>query len=233
MINSATASGGGDPTPVTDNDPTTVIDPATPNLTIDKSHTGDFTRGQSGAEYTISVTNNGPAATTGTVTVTDALPTGLTATAISGTGWNCTLATLTCTRSDSLADGDSYPDITLTVDVAADAPASVINSSTVEGGGDPTPATDDDPTNILTANLAIDKSHTGDFRQGQTGAEYTISVTNNGPAATTGQVSVTDTLPAGLTATAISGTGWNCTLATLTCTARTRWPTATATPTSR
>ena len=218
VINSATASGGGDPTPVTDNDPTTVIDPATPNLTIDKSHTGDFTRGQSGAEYTISVTNNGPAATTGTVTVTDALPTGLTATAISGTGWNCTLATLTCTRSDSLADGDSYPDITLTVDVAADAPASVINSSTVEGGGDPTPGTDDDPTNILTANLAIDKSHTGDFRQGQTGAEYTISVTNNGPAATTGQVSVTDTLPAGLTATAISGTGWNCTLATLTCT---------------
>ena len=78
------------------------------------------------------------------------------------------------------------------------------------------PSTDDDPTNILTANLVIDKAHAGDFRQGQTGAQYTISVTNNGPAPTTGLVSVTDALPTGLTATAISGTGWNCVLGTLT-----------------
>ena len=219
VVNSATASGGGDPNPVTDDDPTTVIDPATPNLAIDKSHTGNFTQGQTGAEYTISVTNNGPAATTGQVSVTDTLPAGLTATAISGTGWNCTLATLTCTRSDSLANGDSYPDITLTVDVASDAPSTVINSATVSGGGDPTPATDDDPTTVNTdVNLVVDKSHTGDFTQGQSGAEYTLSVTNNGPSATSGLVTITDTLPAGLTATAISGTGWNCTLATLTCT---------------
>ena len=100
MTNSATASGGGDPTPVTDDDPTTVIDPATPNLTIVKSHTGNFRQGQTGATYNLAVTNNGPAATTGTVTVTDTLPAGLTATAITGTGWSCTLGTLTCTRSD-------------------------------------------------------------------------------------------------------------------------------------
>ncbi len=218
VTNSSTVAGGGDPTPSTDDDPTTVIDPATPNLIINKSHTGDFTRGQTGATYTLAVTNQGPAATTGTVTVTDALPSGLTATAIAGTGWNCTLGTLTCTRSDVLANGASYPDITLTVDVAANAPASVTNTGTVSGGGDPTPASDDDPTNILTANLAIDKAHTGNFRQGQTGAQYTLAVTNNGPAATTGTVTVTDTLPAGLTATAINGTGWSCVLGTLTCT---------------
>ena len=48
-----------------------MIDPATPNLTIDKSHTGDFTRGQTGATYTLAVTNQGPAVTSGLVTVTD------------------------------------------------------------------------------------------------------------------------------------------------------------------
>ena len=215
VINSSTVSGGGDPTPNTDEDPTTV---KSINLAIDKSHTGNFRQGQTGAQYTISVTNTGPDPTVGQVSVSDALPAGLTATAINGSGWNCTLATLTCTRSDVLAANASYPDITMTVNVANDAPASVVNSATVSGGGDPTPNTDEDPTTVLSTNLIIEKSHTGDFTQGQTGAEYTITVTNNGPDPTSGQVSVTDALPAGLIATAINGTGWNCTLGTLTCT---------------
>ena len=75
------------------------------DLTIAKSHTGNFTQGQVGATYSITATNSGSAATSGTVTVTDTLPAGLTATAISGTGWTCVLGTLTCTRSDALAAG--------------------------------------------------------------------------------------------------------------------------------
>ncbi len=39
---------------------------------------------------------------------------------------------------------------------------------------------------------------------------YDIAVKNVGDAATVGQVSVTDTLPAGLTITGASGTGWAC-----------------------
>ncbi len=54
------------------------------------------------------------------MTVSDTLPAGLTATAISGTGWSCTLSTLTCTRSDALAAGAIYPPITVTVNVAND-----------------------------------------------------------------------------------------------------------------
>ncbi len=189
IINTATVSGGGDPTPATDDDPTTVI-PTAPdvNLSIEKSHTGNFTQGQVGATYTIQVTNDGPDATTGLVTVTDNLPAGLTATAITGTGWNCVLATLTCTRSNTLGAGNDYPPITLTVNVAANAPASVIQRATVSGGGDPTDSEDEDPTTIVPTgsdvNLAIDKSHTGNFTQGQTGATYTIQVSNNGPDST-------------------------------------------------
>ena len=189
-----------------------------PNLAINKSHTGNFTQGQVGASYNIAVSNQGPGSTTGTVTVTDSLPAGLTATAIGGNGWNCVLGTLTCTRSDTLAANASYPPITLTVNVANNAGSPLVNSATASGGGDPTPVTDDDPTVIRSVNLAINKSHNGDFARGQTGATYNVVVSNQGPDSTAGQVSVTDALPNGLTATAINGPGWNCTLATLTCT---------------
>jgi hypothetical protein len=74
--------------------------------------------------------------TSGTVTVTDTLPAGLTATGISGTGWSCTLGSLSCTRSDALGPGSSYPAITLTVNVGNNAAASVINKATVSGGGE-------------------------------------------------------------------------------------------------
>jgi len=60
---------------------------------------------------------------------------GLTATALSGSGWTTDLATLTATRSDVLTAGSSYPALTLTVSVAANAPASVTNTATVSGGG--------------------------------------------------------------------------------------------------
>jgi uncharacterized protein (TIGR03437 family) len=85
---------------------------------ISKSHVGNFRQGDTGDTYTLTVSNIGPGPTIGAVTATDTLPAGLTATAISGTGWSCTLATLSCTRSDVLAAGASYPVITVTVNVA-------------------------------------------------------------------------------------------------------------------
>ncbi|MEU6370902.1 hypothetical protein ABZ876_35620 [Streptomyces sp. NPDC046931] len=192
-------------------------------LAIDKSHDGNFIRGQQGV-YTITVGNSpGAAPTDGTtVTVNDTLPTGLTATSISGTGWTCALNTLTCTRSDVLPGGQNYPDITLTVNVSPTAPAQVTNTATITGGGDTTTHTATDPTAITppgVPSLAIDKSHTGFFVQGQQGV-YTITVGNSPGAVPTDGTTVTvnDTLPSGLTATSISGTGWTCALNTLTCT---------------
>ncbi len=221
VTNSVSVAGGGQSNTSNDSatDPTTITQ--LPDLTIAKSHTGNFTQGQTGATYTLTATNSGSAATSGTVTVTDTLPAGLTATAISGTGWTCVLATLTCTRSNALPAGASYPAITVTVNVANNAAASVTNSASVSGGGQTNTANDtaNDPTTInQLPDLTIAKTHTGNFTQGQVGATYSITVTNSGSAATSGVVSVADTLPAGLTATAISGTGWTCVLGTLTCT---------------
>jgi uncharacterized repeat protein (TIGR01451 family) len=221
VTNVATVAGGGELNTTNDaaSDPTTIV--PGPDLTIAKTHVGNFVQGQSGAAYTITVHNSGAGATSGSVSVVDILPASMTATGLSGTGWTCTLGTMTCTRSDVLAGGLSYPVITLTVNVANNAPASVTNTATTSGGGDVNPGnnTANDPTNITqVADLTITKSHVGNLIQGQLGSTYMIAVSNAGPGPTSGTVTVVDALPAGLTATALVGTGWTCTLATLTCT---------------
>ena len=83
----------------------TIVAAATADLAIVKTAHGQFTQGQAGATYAIVVSNAGGAPSSGTVSVTDVLPAGLTATAMAGTGWTCALGTLTCTRSDALAAG--------------------------------------------------------------------------------------------------------------------------------
>ena len=102
------------------------------------------------------------------------------------------------------------------------APSVVTNTVTVTGGGDLISSNnfDDDRTPIsVTADLSVTKSHTGAFRQGGTGL-YTITVRNVGGVATSGLITVVDTLPTGLSATGFSGTAsWSCSLgATPTCT---------------
>lgn len=192
-----------------------------PDFVVAKSHVGNFTQGQMGATYTITARNIGVAAGSGTVSVVDTLPASMTATGLSGSGWVCTLATLTCTRGDSLAPGLAYPPITLTVNVAGNAPANVTNVATVSGGGELNTSNDtaNDPTLIApVADVTIAKTHSSPFTQGQIGATYTITVSNVGAGSTVGAVNVVDTLPAGLAATGLSGTGWACNLGTLTCT---------------
>jgi uncharacterized repeat protein (TIGR01451 family) len=120
--------------------PVTVVI-AAPVLNLAKAHTGNFTQGQRGATYTMTVSNAPEAGpTNGAVTVTDTIPEGLTLVSMAGTGWQC--AATSCTRSDPLSGGASYAPITLTVDVAANAPASVTNTATVSGGGNVNTAND-------------------------------------------------------------------------------------------
>src|SRR3984957_9047765 len=72
--------------------------------------------------------------------------------------------------------------------------------------------------------LTINKSHTGNFVQGQQGSQFAIVVGNSGPGSAGGAIgiTVTDVMPAGLTPAASpgSGTGWSCSSVsqTITCT---------------
>ena len=199
--------------------------PGVPDLTILKSHNGNFTQGQNGATYSITVNNSGVATTNGTATVNELIPSGLTLVSMTGSGWSC--AANTCTNSAALTAGSSYPAITVTVNVAANAAASITNTATVSGGGESNTSnnTVNDPTIInpaggggggggggtpTGADLSIQKTHSGNFTQGQSNATYSIAVVNAGSGPTAGTITVTDNIPNGLTLVSMSGAGWTC-----------------------
>ena len=131
-------------------------------------------------------------------------------------------ATSICTQSTPLVFNDSYAPIFITVAIAANAPTSVVNTVTVSGGGDTNNANNSfsDPTSIAAPLVDLTPSVAGSAFQaeGDTGINYPILINNNGNVSSSGTMTAVTTLSSGLTASAISGAGWSCTLSTLTCT---------------
>ncbi len=183
-----------------------------PDLALTKTHTGTFTAGASGT-YLLTITNVGNGPTTGPITVTDVLPSGLSFVSGSGTGWSCSAAgqTVTCGNSGPLASGVSSA-ITLVAGFSGAISGSVTNSAAVATAGDNNAANNSgsDTTSISTApDLGITKTHTGNFSVGTNGV-FTLTVSNAGTVNAAGTITVTDSLPAGLTYVSASGTGWTC-----------------------
>lgn len=129
--------------------PVTLTVTGVPAWSISKAHVGNFTLGQRNATYRLVVSNPaaGGAPTNGTATVTETVSAGLTLVSMAGVGWNCPGGN-TCTRSDSLASGASYPAITVTVNVSAVATSPQVNAVSVTGAGAGT-ANATDSTTIL------------------------------------------------------------------------------------
>jgi uncharacterized repeat protein (TIGR01451 family) len=150
QVNTAFVSGGTSPVAAAADN--TVINPNPPVLSIAKTHSGNFQQGQTGATYTVTVSNAaGAGATNSAVTVTEAPPSGLTLVSMAGSGWSC--SGVTCTRADSLSGGASYPAITVTVNVAANAPTSLSNSVSLSGGGSAAANAADNTTIVPTQGL--------------------------------------------------------------------------------
>ncbi|MEX1020610.1 MAG: hypothetical protein WDZ49_13180 [Litorilinea sp.] len=212
-------------------DPTTVIPPPTcpdldecPSLTVAKSHTGNFVAGGQGV-YTIRVSNVGTAATSSSIIVSDTLPTGMTYAAHSGSGWvhlSNAGQTQRFVHSGPVAPGASLPDLLLTVDVGSDSAGTHVNSVSVstQGNVPHDDALDEDSTQVVEGTgsdqcasddicpaLSIGKSHSGNFVAGGQGV-YAIEVNNSGSAATTGAITVIDTLPVGMSYAGHTGLGW-------------------------
>jgi uncharacterized repeat protein (TIGR01451 family) len=194
-----------------------------PVLAVTKSATPTpFVVGQA-ASYAITVANNGTAATTAPITVTDALPGGITLATAAGTNWNCIgTSNLSCTFNGTLAAGATTM-LTLHVTVTASA-TSGDNSAIASGGGDSTcPAaqrcTGNVPVPVTVPELTVGKTATPNpFVVGQP-ASYAVTVTNSGSAPTNGNITVSDTLPNGITLKSASGSNWTCTgSSTLSCT---------------
>lgn len=190
-----------------------------PNLMLAVSHSGAFKPGQTGS-FKLDVANDsGAGPTTGPAKVTFQVPSGLTPQTPSGKGWDCSLAgqMVTCTRSDLLNNGASYPPINVPVSVAAGASGSLTASGSVSDPDDAgtvgKTATDSVDIGALSPDITITGTHSGDFTPGGTG-QYVFNVSNKpGAGPTTGPVTVTFPVPAGMTPGTSGGPGWACSTA--------------------
>jgi uncharacterized repeat protein (TIGR01451 family) len=186
------------------------------DLSITKSHGGvNFTRGAT-ASYTLALSNVASlGATGGVVTVNDTLPFGITPTSAAGTGWTCTTTgqTISCTRSDALAAGASYPSITINANVQQSAPATLTNTGEVGGGGDVSPVNDTstDTANVIsTADLSVTDAGSPNPVAAGGNITYTQVVTNSGPSAADNAILVAN-IPANTTLVSVAApAGWSC-----------------------
>jgi fimbrial isopeptide formation D2 family protein/uncharacterized repeat protein (TIGR01451 family) len=180
------------------------------DLSITKTHAGNFEVGREG-RYTIVVRNLGPAAAV-TPTVTDTLPTGLSYLNATGVGASCSAngQTVTCTLATMALDATVT--ITLAVAVGRAAAPGVTNTVTVSSPTfDPVPGnnTASDPTSVPLADLSVTKQLGGTLVNG-TIVTYTIVATNLGPSPSGGPVTIVDDLPAGLVFVEAGGAGVTC-----------------------
>ena len=190
-----------------------------PDVTVAKSHSGNFFVGQTGT-YTVTVTNTGTEGTTGTTTATDTLPTGLTFNSNTNTGvWSCAAAsqTVTCTSSTAIAASGGASAFNLVVNVAAAAAGTPTNSVSVTTAGDigTTGKTATDPTTVTFPLPTITSLSPTSATAGAAGFTLTVNGTNyvsgsvvnfNGTATTTTFVSATQ-LTASITAAEIATAG--------------------------
>ncbi|MEH3034376.1 MAG: isopeptide-forming domain-containing fimbrial protein [Aeromicrobium erythreum] len=212
LVNTASVTSGTDDPDGSNDEATDDVTPTgVADLSITKSHTGTAKVGED-LSFTLDVHNDGPSEARD-VTVEDTLPTGLTFVSASGDGWTCDDEDASCSLDEPLAPGADAPALTVVATVEPGAYPSVRNTATVATSStDPESANDkdsDDVTVPALTDLRIDKKLVGDLRVGDRGT-YTLTVTNDGPTADPGPVTVTDTLPAGLTYVSATGDGWTC-----------------------
>jgi uncharacterized repeat protein (TIGR01451 family) len=173
--------------------------------------------------YTLDVSNLGPDATTGVITVADTLPVGFGSPVTgSGTGWSCGAPSggvITCTNPGPLLSGNALQQLTISMN-APPASGNVTNSATVSNSVSD-PVASNNTASVMTnvgpqADLKITKSGPASVNPGQN-IVYTIVVTNLGPsdAPTT---TVNDPTPVGIAFISNSGgctTAFPCDLNTI------------------
>jgi uncharacterized repeat protein (TIGR01451 family) len=114
---------------------------AAPDLAIAKTHAPtSFAQGGATGYYNIVPSNIGTVPTSGTITVVDAVPAGMTPTTASGSGWTCGIAgqVVTCNSTTPIAASSTGNPITLNVSVGLGLSGQVLtNTATISGGGEP------------------------------------------------------------------------------------------------
>jgi len=195
--------------------------------------------------YVLTVTTTGD--NPSNISVTDTIPVNFTIGIPTGTGWSCGVSgqDITCTRPAGIGSGSqTLPAITIPV-TATTTGTGIVNTGTVTstapGFSDPVPGNNSSSvtTNVLAPNADLRANKSARRADGtaltpalvEQGVQfrYRISLTNLGPSpvAIGSTLTMTDTLPAGITADSYAATnGWTCPtalplvgdgLATITC----------------
>lgn len=218
-INTATVSASTpDPVPANNSDSDNSSVSAVADLSIVKTDSGTATAGGP-LSYQLAVHNAGPSDVAGTLTVSDPLPAGLSFDSAGGAGWTCGYAAgsrlLSCTLAAGLASAADAAPITVATTVNSDVGVSTI-SNTASVASDTTDSNladnaSTDPVNVLTsADLSLTKVLASAVPVlAGTDARFVLSASNAGPSDAQA-VTVTDTLPAGMSFDSFTGAGWDC-----------------------
>ncbi|AWH84816.1 hypothetical protein HYN59_06615 [Flavobacterium album] len=181
------------------------------DFTVTNTNNRDYYLQGGTSTYTVTVTNNGPAAAEN-VHVSNAVPAGITAFSWTGTNGSSGTNTALDDTIASLASGETVT-YTITLTVPAAYTGNLVSQTAVTSDTpDPTPgctACTDTDLQAASADIVTTKTLAGGttYTAG-TDAVYTITVHNNGPSPAL-NVSVQDMVPAGLTAANASWTGSN------------------------
>jgi uncharacterized repeat protein (TIGR01451 family) len=195
---------------------------AAADLSITNTASSNPVNAGSPLSFVISISNAGPDTTSGTVTVTNTFPSGVTSFTFSGTGWTCgTLSgnTASCSIATSIANAGSAPTLTLSMSAPASGPAvdtAAVSATTADPNNGNNSASQS-VTVVVQSDLAITKTGPASSTAGSP-LVYTITVTNNGPS-DAAAVSVADPTPAGTSFVSNSGacaTVFPCALGTMT-----------------
>ncbi len=192
-----------------DSEPTTVNTSA--DLAITKSDTPDPVVAGRTLTYTLSIVNNGPSDAVAVV-VTDTLPAGVTHVSTTPSVGSCSgTSNISCNLGTIVRNATAT--ITVVVTVNSGTTGTLTNTTGVTSSTpDPAPGNnfDSEPTTVnVLADLEITKSDSPDPVSVNNPLTYTLVITNNGPSDAV-SVSVSDTVPAGVTFVSVGGTGWSC-----------------------
>lgn len=214
-----TVSGGGDTTNNNNSSSinTTVIVANAPILVLNINGSSSIIAGSSNS-FTININNTGSAATVGQIVTTSILPSGFVYNSFVGAGWSVVASAqsngttlLTATYNGSIGVGGAATPLTINtitqLSLGTGASYTILNMLT--GGG--TVGSISSNYNVIInapANLSLVINGINNISSGSTGT-YIFTLSNNGSTASSGLITNTITLPAGVNYSSFTGSGWS------------------------
>ncbi|MET3724328.1 Ig-like domain-containing protein [Sphingomonas trueperi] len=173
------------------------------------THSGNAVQGGSLA-YTITPSVSGGATTSATLTAAFTLPSGMTYSSASGSGWNCSGSgqSGSCSRTTAFSAG-SGPAITLTANFASNASSPLTPSVQLSGGGAANTATASDSTVVAATPTVTSIAPTSGSTAGGTSVVITGTNLSGASSVVFGSTAATYTVNSAtrITATSPAGTG--------------------------